>query len=685
MSAVRAGSSSSHLLSFNTSRYNTTSLRLWWTMTEIPNPTGWRLLHRTPRIVKDRLRSIAPRWVYRAFARAIRGKWPFAAGLLQVYASDDFRVWQLEEKLWGGFESVAVAELEALRARPGTLRARAGAAALALARYYACCGRHDQALECLSFGRRAIRALRKDKKAQLIEIHCLLELDRPADAQLFAERTRARRNRNDACLDAALASVFAAKAQKQQHPDRKVVEQYFACLNKPLLRAGFAGLKRCDPTRPLALDNLAPVVEPEAPSAMPAKVSVLMAVYNGREYVECSARSILNQSWRNLELVVVDDASTDDSWSIIQTLAAADARVVPIRHADNAGAYVARNTALAHATGTFVTVNDADDWAHPQKIEAQVTSLLNATASVGNLTDRMRVAPNMTALPKLDSPYIPVVHTDYSSLMLPRDKVLEMGGWDTVRFGADSEFISRLQSAEGESAITSVHPGVPLSVSLVARRNLTAASATGIRTHPFGSRQVYKRQSREWHQSGADLKMDRRSQLSPFPVPAICYYQAGYEQSFDLIVVSNFCALDDTSSHDVAYLKSLREVGLKVAILTWPCYESTFRPGAGFVSARLCRQLDVVTLVHGEKAHCDLLSICQPRALMHKLDRIPDIVAKRVVIADDSISATRGSANVAYEREVVQGTVAWAFCCSGEWIPKEEFASNIPTEPGAKP
>src|SRR5690625_6364326 len=113
------------------------------------------------------------------------------------------------------------------------------------------------------------------------------------------------------------------------------------------------------------------------PSKDGPKVSVILPAYNAEDGIQVAIDSILNQTWQNIELIIVDDCSTDDTLSIIQDYAEKDVRIVWDQTPENSGPYVARNIGLAKATGEFVTVNDADDWSHAEKIERQVTHLID--------------------------------------------------------------------------------------------------------------------------------------------------------------------------------------------------------------------------------------------------------------------------------------------------------------------
>lgn len=97
-------------------------------------------------------------------------------------------------------------------------------------------------------------------------------------------------------------------------------------------------------------------------------VSCVVPVYNGEAYLGEAIDSILAQTWRPLEIIVVDDGSTDDSAAVAE---AYGAKVRVIRQA-NAGCATARNAGLAAATGEFVAFLDADDLWHPEKLQRQM-------------------------------------------------------------------------------------------------------------------------------------------------------------------------------------------------------------------------------------------------------------------------------------------------------------------------
>lgn len=103
-------------------------------------------------------------------------------------------------------------------------------------------------------------------------------------------------------------------------------------------------------------------------------VSVVLPVYNAEKYVEASIHSLLRQTYDNLEIIVVDDGSTDQSSKLIQDFAAASRQVRYLRK-ENSGIVDALNLGLSHATGEFIARQDADDISMPNRIERQLTYL----------------------------------------------------------------------------------------------------------------------------------------------------------------------------------------------------------------------------------------------------------------------------------------------------------------------
>ncbi|QDT57198.1 GalNAc(5)-diNAcBac-PP-undecaprenol beta-1,3-glucosyltransferase [Caulifigura coniformis] len=119
----------------------------------------------------------------------------------------------------------------------------------------------------------------------------------------------------------------------------------------------------------------------ERPADRETLVSVVVPTFNRAELLRSALRSVQAQSWTDLEVVVVDDGSTDETQSVVASMSAADNRIRYLRQ-PNGGVSAARNTALANCRGAMIAFLDSDDAWHPTKLATQV-EVLRALPAVG--------------------------------------------------------------------------------------------------------------------------------------------------------------------------------------------------------------------------------------------------------------------------------------------------------------
>lgn len=104
------------------------------------------------------------------------------------------------------------------------------------------------------------------------------------------------------------------------------------------------------------------------------KITVIIPVYNVARFLDNCLHSVVNQTYQNLEIILVDDGSTDDSYAICQKWAEADDRI-KLLHKENGGLSSARNMALDIATGDYIAFVDSDDWIEPDMYEVMLQAL----------------------------------------------------------------------------------------------------------------------------------------------------------------------------------------------------------------------------------------------------------------------------------------------------------------------
>lgn len=123
---------------------------------------------------------------------------------------------------------------------------------------------------------------------------------------------------------------------------------------------------------------------------MDEMVSVIVPTYNREKQIERALRSIFRQTYKNYEIIVIDDGSTDQTQEIVSRMK--DARIQYIRSEHNQGAAHARNVGIQASKYDYIAFLDSDDEWHPDKLEKQMRKILTASREVGMIYCRMHGA-----------------------------------------------------------------------------------------------------------------------------------------------------------------------------------------------------------------------------------------------------------------------------------------------------
>ncbi len=292
-------------------------------------------------------------------------------------------------------------------------------------------------------------------------------------------------------------------------------------LSAPRVRAGDAPV----------FDRLVPTVR--CPSERGPMVSVIMPAFNAADTIETALRSLCGQTWRNLEILVVDNGSTDGTRDVVGRIARDDPRIELLDGSAERGAYPARNLGAQVATGRFITVLDADDWAHPARIARQVRTLRRHTGLSAVMSHWVRTTPDLRFTRWWKDAGL--VHPDLSSLMIRAELRDSLGYWDRVRGGADTEYHDRIVARFGPRSVTEVLPGIPLGFGRLHDRSLTRMSDTSIESLVFGPRRSYAMTARRWHMQ-ADFPLPARPHRRPFAAPGALALDAASPQMSEAAV-----------------------------------------------------------------------------------------------------------------------------------------------------
>lgn len=248
-------------------------------------------------------------------------------------------------------------------------------------------------------------------------------------------------------------------------------------------------------------------------------VSILMTTFNSQQFVENSLLSLVYQDYSNKEIIVIDDCSSDNTCNIVQKIADKYSFVKLIQLPENVGTFVAKTIGAKFATGEFITCQDSDDWAHPEKLTRQVEPLLKNKNIIVTFSKWFRVTKKGKVYSRMIYPFI---RLNPSSALFRRQIVEEKTGlWDWVKTGADSEFNARLKLVFGNKAICVINK--PLTIGAHRENSLMTSVETGCSDHSALIRQQYWENWNYWHieqlMRKHSIRMDYKNRKALFSIP----------------------------------------------------------------------------------------------------------------------------------------------------------------------
>lgn len=361
------------------------------------------------------------------------------------------------------------------------------------------------------------------------------------------------------------------------------------------------------------------------------KVSVILPAFKAEEGIRIAIESILSQTWHNIELLAVDDCSPDQTAAVIKEYAEKDSRVRYLSTPQNSGPYVARNIALQQATGDFVTINDADDWSHAEKIEIQVRHLLEHPEVIANTSEHARLTEEDLKLYRRGNPGL-YIFSNMSSLMFRREPVMkEVGFWDSVRFAADGEFKRRLIKVFGKERIMDVKTG-PLSLPRQSVSSLTGSSAFGYNGFFMGARQEYVESLEHHHNRAETLYYPYPQSERLFPVPEPMWPKREDKPNgsrlFDVVIAADFRI--DNQEEMVQEIKALQQMNKRIGLVQLNRYQVDLPQSIHTTIRELLDGNHVHMLVYGEKISATTLFVLDTKAMHHWQKYIPMIQAHRI-------------------------------------------------------
>lgn len=576
-------------------------------------------------------------------------------------AETQHNVTTLIMELWGGYARYSLAPLEQIKLSKKVSKTDRANAAFGLMQWYFVQGDIARAYENIELFN-VLSTIRLNKRYVTCAAHCLIKLGRYNDAI--------------ALLDAALAKAPAesdywfirAAVERSLSGAIDAEERQLMALRQSFELMGLAPISKKDPSQPLSFSNIVAHPGP-GPAEQSLKVSVIIPAFAAESTIGYAVESLQLQTWRNIEIIVVDDYSSDRTCEIVAEMAAKDPRVKLIAKKVNEGAYPARNTGLAHVTGDLIMVHDSDDWSHPQKIEEQIKVLQASPSAVAVMSMWLRV----------DDDFVPSVHArpvagvkslSYPSLLFKRKVIDEIGPWPAVRVSGDSEFKSRLENFYGPGAIVNVDNKVALSLSLSREDSLTQQSVTHINTLHFGLRWHYRRFYHFLHRSGT-AESGRIRQLENNVLLANRSKRVT-EHDLDLLFVADFA----TEKQLLGVIETAAEQGATVGIYHWCTYGGDVNAPLSDAVYALCVRYNIVILTPSDSANAKAVVLARMSIAEWLQDRFPRVSTESLVVLVDQCNEGKDS-TLGYDLSVAQANLAALFGKIGAFVAADETVKRL--------
>ena len=413
-------------------------------------------------------------------------------------------------------------------------------------------------------------------------------------------------------------------------------------------------------------------------------VTVIMSTYCPDQSLRTAVESLIRQTWRNLEILVIDDCSPPEYDALLAEVAALDPRVSVSRMPVNGGTYVIRNVGISRARGEFVTFQDSDDWAHPERIARQLGPLLDDDKIVVTHCRCVRVFPDLSTLNVGMNSFRRCAP---STLFRKGVVVAALGGYDETRKEADNEFYERLQVVFGESANLDL-PDVLVLYQLT-RDSLSRDEYRFAWQH--GTRASYIEARRFWHRriaagrESARLELDGRRRI---PAPSrVLTGRDAEPQTCDVLWMSDW--RDGLARYDgqVGLVRATADAGLSTLVAHATTVRNAHRDRVNLRDELLQLQAEGTSriVVWSDPTHARLAVVTDPELL--NLTRPPDrvgITADRVIVAAPHPPRAPDGGWLTYAPTVVEANALRMFGTRVEWLPASSSIAAALRDDGAQ-
>ena len=445
-------------------------------------------------------------------------------------------------------------------------------------------------------------------------------------------------------------------------------ETWADAVNQVFARDGLSPIE-VDPGRGRTpFDSIATTIEPRTVEG--PRVTVFVPTYNRGALVETALKSLLNQTWKNLEIILIDDGSEEEHQVALREICDRYPEVKVIFQGSNKGAYVARNTALEVATGEFITVHDDDDWSHPEKIQVQVGHLLSNPDCVGNIIYHARATEDLVFTrinnnPVFNQPY-------FGSLMYRSSVFEEFGYFDPVNRSADAEFRDRVVAATGRPIPAVLN--VPLAFIRAHNDSLTAGEISRGYIDPartfyqsaYGYAFAAKDDSVKW----SEVKFAR-------PLNMIDANRKKDHGHFDVVFATDFAFPGGTSQLTLNEVEAAASAGMRVGILLLASPLNAGKPAVTERTTEVAQLENVSVLTPDDIAQTPLVVVRHPSTLQFADTLNVNLDADRLLVIVNHPPLLNGGKGATYDLQDVKRNAISAFGVEPEFRAESQVTLSL--------
>ncbi|GAA1161911.1 glycosyltransferase family 2 protein [Nesterenkonia sandarakina] len=489
------------------------------------------------------------------------------------------------------------------------------------------------ALAALRHANRSLWRSQPYRRFHVLEIQLLMERREFEEAEQRLHENLDLRRATQGYIKCDLQNPFL-------RADPNLYENWVEEFNRPFLRGGWLQVSVAEgSSQPFDRLEGQEAADPCGTDAESPLVSVIMTTFKPERHTLLAAvNSILAQTWRRLELIVVDDASPEEFQSVLDEVEALDDRLRVVRLTSNGGTYVARNEAMRIASGKFIAGQDSDDWSHPERLQAQVEYLEENPDVPGVITSALKMDEDLVMTWRGRDPRRPCE----VSLMVRRVAAARVGGYMPARKAADSEFRMRISAASSQPVGRLM---APLYLIRVLPNSLSRGDYLPGWSHP--SRMGYRRSYARWHAvasaAGGSLRVTPGTSLEELEVSIPGRFQLVQPDppQVDVAYLADWRGDEGVQRAALDELELLAAAGLRVGVVhmdSWKYCGERMGPFAAQLQDGInARKWSLLRF--DEAAAVGLLVVRDPRVLQFLPAEPCHLVIRRVMLLIDESPA----------------------------------------------